>query len=90
MNRPPWTIRRRIIHATLVFSACVLIYLIGWGGDTRLNETIATGLIALSGMTIGSYVFGAVWDDKNVLEKAGLEAYRDPDPAVGADGEWTP
>ncbi len=84
MNRPPWTLRRRIVHSTLIFTGGALVYLLGWGADTRLNETIATGLIALAAATIGSYVFGAVWDDKNVLAAAGIDAYREPPPA--ADG----
>lgn len=58
-----WKIRRRVIVATLVFCASGVAYLIAAGEDTRLHETIASGLILLAGSTVGSYVFGAAWDD---------------------------
>lgn len=60
-----WKIRRRVVTLTLLFCAISVGYLIGYGQDTRLHESIANGLIMLAGMTIGSYVFGAVWGDKN-------------------------
>ena len=60
-----WKIRRRVITATLAFCAAGVAYLIAAGEDTRLNETIASGLILLAGSTVGSYVFGAAWDDAN-------------------------
>jgi hypothetical protein len=57
--------RRRIIVATLVWCAALVTYLAVWGRPTSLSEAISTGLILLMGSVIGSYVFGAVWDDKN-------------------------
>lgn len=65
MNRPSWMMRRRIIVATLVWCAALVTYLAVWGRPTSLSEAISTGLILLMGSVIGSYVFGAVWDDKN-------------------------
>lgn len=66
-----WTVRRRIVHATLIFCAGEVVYLTGWGGNTRLNETIVMCAFALAGAVIGCYVFGAVWDDKNMAAVAG-------------------
>lgn len=66
--RPSWRIRRTIIVASLIFCAFWLGYLILHGTDTRLEETIAQGLLLLAGSVIGSYVFGAVWDDRNVIQ----------------------
>jgi len=65
-----WTHRRRIIYGTLVFCAFCIIYLLFHGSDTRLNETIVSSAFLLAGGVIGSYVFGAVWDDKNVVISA--------------------
>ncbi len=65
--RPTWKNRRRVIFGSLVFCAGVIGYLAGWGADTAVNETIAMGVLILAAAVIGSYVFGAVWDDKNVL-----------------------
>ena len=58
-----WRIRRRIINITLILCAGEIIYLTGWGVDSRLNETIAQGVLLLAGSVIGAYVFGASWED---------------------------
>lgn len=60
--KPTWENRRRTIFATLLFCAGVIIYLTGWGEDTRLNETIAEFAFILAGTTAGSYIFGATWE----------------------------
>lgn len=65
--RPIWKNRRRVIFGTLIFCAGVIAYLAAWGADTRVNEAIAMGVLILVASIIGSYVFGAVWDDANVL-----------------------
>ena len=36
-----------------------------YGSDTKLHEAIVSSAFLLAGGVIGSYVFGAVWDDKN-------------------------
>ena len=59
-----WKIRRNIVNSTLTFSALSIIYLMLKGNDTQLHQAIANGLILLSGSVIGSYIFGATWDDK--------------------------
>lgn len=66
-SRPVWAARRRIITATLLFCAGEILYLTVWADSTGLRETIANGLIILAASVIGSYVFGAVWDDRNVM-----------------------
>jgi len=59
-----WKIRRKIVNLTLTFSSLSIAYLIFKGKDTQLHQAIANGLIMLSGSVIGSYIFGATWDDK--------------------------
>ena len=66
-NYPTWRIRRRVIIATLAVCAYIVLYLLIKGTDTRLNETLASGAFLLAGSVIGAYVFGATWDDKNIL-----------------------
>lgn len=68
MQKPSWRIRRRIIIGTLLFCGGEIIYLTGWGKDTNLASTIATGVLLLAGSVIGSYVFGAAWDDRNFMD----------------------
>jgi hypothetical protein len=65
--KPSWRVRRAIIIGTLIFCAAEILYLTVWGQDTDLAETIANGLILLAASVIGAYVFGAVWDDRNVM-----------------------
>ena len=61
---PCWNRRRKIVYATLFFCAFTVGYVVWGGEDTRLNETVVNGCLILAGSTIGSYVFGATWDDK--------------------------
>ncbi len=67
-SRASWKIRRRVVNSTLVFCAAIITYLVFYGADTNLNQTIANGLIFLAGSTIGAYLFGATWDQKNKRE----------------------
>lgn len=75
--RPSWKIRRRVIWGTLVFCAVTVGWLAVAGEDTELNRTIANALILLGGAVISSYVFGAAWDDMNVMKLLGGQAYAD-------------
>jgi len=67
--KPDWRRRRAIIHLTLIFCAVVVAYLTGWGEDTRLHETIIQFAFITAGGVIGSYVFGATWEDVTRLRK---------------------
>lgn len=66
--RPKWKNRRRTIFATLLFCAGIITYLVGWGDDTRLHETIAQFAWITGAMVIGSYVFGAAWEDMALMK----------------------
>ena len=59
-----WRYRRRFMFLVSLFCGVVIAYSLGWGEDTRKAETAITfGFLALMGI-VGSYVFGATWDDK--------------------------
>lgn len=79
--RPSWKIRRRVIWSTLVFCAGMIGWLAIAGEDSELNRTIANALIILGGGTVSSYVFGAAWDDMNVMKLLGGDAYKDVPPS---------
>lgn len=68
-NRDPlersWRIRRAIIIGTIVWCVAMVTYLAVWGRDINLSETTVNGCLLLMASVIGSYVFGAVWDDRN-------------------------
>lgn len=67
--RPKWENRRRTMFATLVFCAAVIVFVIGWGEDTRLNETALQFAFITGGGVLGSYIFGAAWEDVTRLRK---------------------
>lgn len=61
-----WTIRRRIIVASLAFcGGVILISLFKTDLDPTVSQTAITQAFVAGMAIIGSYVFGAVWDDKN-------------------------
>jgi hypothetical protein len=67
-----WRVRRRIIYSTLLFCAGCIIYVmvmdaLGHLKDSQLAGSIINSAFLLAGGVIGSYVFGAVWDDKTSL-----------------------
>lgn len=70
VSKPSWKIRRRIIFITLIFCALEIGYITFFGKDTSLNESIVTSAFLLAGSVIGSYVFGAVWDDKSSIKNS--------------------
>ena len=65
-----WVYRRRTVFLSLLFIGAALTYLILYGEDSRLHDTLAFGLMAGGFGIISSYVFGAAWDDKNFLKPA--------------------
>jgi hypothetical protein len=66
-----WAMRRRIIVATLLWCGGMVTYLAILGRPIQLSETAVNGLLLLMASVIGSYVFGAVWDDKGALSNIG-------------------
>lgn len=84
MNKPSWTVRRRIIIATLLFCGFVVGYITIWGDARPVLDTVVIGAFGLALSVIGSYIFGAVWDDRNVMKEFGPAAYvRTPEPEAG-------
>lgn len=67
--RPTWKNRRRTIFGTLAYCAITSLYLINpWAGpDVEVAKMALMMNAILAASVIGSYVFGATWDDKNVL-----------------------
>ncbi|MBZ9822357.1 hypothetical protein [Mesorhizobium sp. CA4] len=77
--RSSWTIRRRIIIAVLLWCGGIVTYLAVFGRPNSLSETTVNGCLLLMASVIGSYVFGAVWDDRSqLLPPAGgvVESYQ--------------
>lgn len=60
-----WRVRRRIIILSLLAIAGGNGVVLATGLDTAAAEAFVTNSLWLAGMIIGSYVFGATWDDKS-------------------------
>ena len=67
-RKPSWKIRRRIVNLTLAFCAFTVLWIMFRGDDRSVNEVIVMCSFGLAGTVIGSYIFGAVWDDKNFMQ----------------------
>lgn len=60
-----WKKRRKVLFASLAFIAVDVEYLLIFGKDDGLRQNLAMALVGAGVAIIGSYVFGAVWDDNN-------------------------
>lgn len=67
MKRPDWKRRRLLIHLTLLWCLFTGTYLVGWAPSDALREQAFIAIAALAGSTLGAYVFGATWDDRNYM-----------------------
>lgn len=63
-----WPKRRRVIYFVLLFLSqvvAVCLWAAVQSGDAMLIKSVSDNAFWLGGAVIGSYVFGAVWDDAN-------------------------
>lgn len=82
-----WKIRRAIIIMTLIACALIVGKLLVIGPDSDLSQTLANGAFMLAGAVIGSYVFGAAWDDQNERRAMISTAVAQPAAPAAPDGE---
>ena len=63
-NKPPWNKRRQMMWAAFAFFVLVILWCLWQDSDTEVAQNAVT--MAFTGIisVVGSYVFGAVWDDK--------------------------
>lgn len=64
-GRGNWSVRRRFMFIVSLFCAYCITYVMLKGQDSRVNETIVTWAFLCLGAIVGSYVFGAAWQDIN-------------------------
>ena len=65
---PDWAVRRRIIILSMIWEAALLTAIVVWWmafGISPSLDLAFTTLSSLFGGTLGSYVFGAIWDDRD-------------------------
>lgn len=81
----PWRYRRLVVFATILFSMAHLTYLLVYGQDTRLNDTMAFGHFGLLASTIGFYVAGATWHDTTLMKQPRSRRRIDPRETEAGD-----
>lgn len=78
-----WKIRRRFMFVVAAFCMLSVAYVLYRGLDTGPADTAVTmAFIVLLGI-VGSYVFGAAWEDVSIAKIKGPAAMRGPKPAPG-------
>ena len=87
-----WLRRRRLIYATLAYcaaTATALLVAALRGMEGTLLNTLAVSAYSLAGSMLGSYIFGATWDDKNARDAgmAKLDPVTEPPGATGEPPE---
>lgn len=60
-----WKRRRRFMVAVIGFCMGCVAYVLGMNMDSESAQTAVSMSFVVIGSTIGSYVFGATWDDSN-------------------------
>ncbi len=65
-------------HTLFAFGRTAMAHMPTDGIDPELAKLIVLGAFGLAGTTIGTYVFGAAWDDRNVMTLIGEKAYAAP------------
>ena len=58
-----WTMRRRFMWVISIFCMWSIAYVLIKGQDTRVAETSVMCAFLCLGSIVGSYVFGAAWQD---------------------------
>jgi hypothetical protein len=77
-GEPSWRWRRAVILATCLYCAVQIAFLVG-AADTRVNETIAFGLVALMGVLILGYVgFATAQDIAAIMATRSATPYQPP------------
>lgn len=63
-----WKWRRIFLWSVNIFCAYIIFYIVYTKLDTRPADTGMMMAFITQMMSVGSYVFGAAWDDKNKME----------------------
>lgn len=68
-----WRWRRLFLWAVNAFSAWVVAYALIERLDSRVAETAVMMAFGTMMTSVGSYVFGAAWDDRNKMQLLGTK-----------------
>lgn len=74
--------RRLVVFGTLLFCMFCILWILLYGDNRSVLEVIVMSSYGLAFSVIGSYIFGAVWDDANVMKELGAKAYEEEPPTI--------
>lgn len=66
-DKPSWFHRRIVVYASLIFFGALVAYIVLMDKQSGTSEAIALASIAAMASIIGSYVFGAAWQDVTAM-----------------------
>lgn len=76
-----WFWRRWAVFSSLAVCDVVILYLVMFGSDTRLNQDAINGAMLLIAALVNGYVFGGLLDDRNKgKEKLASQAVDQSEP----------
>jgi len=67
MNKPSWTIRRRYVFVGFSLGVAMIVtHMVSTlMGNEPLNNDLITGGVALVSLVLGTYVFGAAYENRS-------------------------
>lgn len=77
MGVPSWTLRRRAVFGSLIFSGAVILYVMIRWDDTTLAETLVLGSFGLIGAVVAAYIGGAAYEDVRLFQPERRYAHRE-------------
>jgi len=60
----PWRSRRRLMYSVVAFSMACVAWALYKDTDTQVMQATVTMAFGTISAVTGSYVFGAIWEDK--------------------------
>lgn len=76
-----WTLRRRFMYITTLFCMGVVAYCLHYNMTSVTAQTAVSWAFITIASTVGSYVFGAAWDDHSARQfghRGRRDRVRDP------------
>jgi hypothetical protein len=68
-----WRWRRLFLWVVNIFCGWVIVYCLVERLESRVAETAVMMAFGVMAASVGAYVFGAVWDDRNKMDLLGTQ-----------------
>ena len=78
---PPWKHRRRLIYATCILAASMIIFAAAtFRSDTNVSSQLIVGGVGLLSITLTAYTGFATWEDSRLWQSAQEASRKIADP----------